>query len=392
MKEIMFKRAVKAQGQHFSPWVPYVCFDNIPGMLAKTIDPQDYVLRDCTVPLWDGQSCAGSMLVIGGGGAGDRVQQTPALRKLSQKIGGPVDVATNIGETTEWQGLPYIRSLLPWCPPLELVDQYEGVVTFENILGGEDERTLHLSELFAKRCHVGPLSTAQEQQCDYELSEADYAMTPLPPKESTWVVLQMRSNGAGRNWPTTSVVRLAEMLAKRPDTLVILTGKWDDLQEWSPPVYRWGAMLPAPPEGIVNLCGRFWSMRQMAVLLSKCDLFIGPDSGPLHIAGALGTQAIGIYGPHTYETRGAYFGTVHPVFAKDPTPGTRCPCHFHDDQRQPWLPCGWNVCRLMASVTPESVYDKALTLLGDKSKLRIPSREKIAEMAARAQNTEGFSA
>lgn len=362
MKVMMFKRAIAAQGQSFTPFVPYLCYDNVPGMVARTIDAQDYVLQDAELPLWDGERPVNNMLVLSGGGAGDRVQQTPALRKLSEKLGMPVTVATNLNECTEWEHLPYIQGLIPWCPPMELVSQFDGLCSFENILGGPDERELHLAELFAKRCHVD-LAEEKDWRCDYTLMGSDFAVTPLPPKETTWVVLQIRSNGIGRNWPYAHVIRLAEMLSRLEGVTVILTGKWDDCQEWSTPVYHWENMLPYPPGDIVNLCGHFWSLRQMAVLLSKCDLFIGPDSGPLHIAGALGTPSIGIYGPHTYETRGSHFPTVHPITSLDPTPGTRCPCHFHDDQRQPWLPCGWNVCRLMACVTPEAVYQKAVDLL-----------------------------
>jgi lipopolysaccharide heptosyltransferase II len=38
-------------------------------------------------------------------------------------------------------------------------------------------------------------------------------------------------------------------------------------------------------------------IKELIVWLKKCDLFIGGDSGPLHIAGACGISTIGIFGP-----------------------------------------------------------------------------------------------
>ena len=37
-------------------------------------------------------------------------------------------------------------------------------------------------------------------------------------------------------------------------------------------------------------------IRELAALTKQCDLFIGPDSGPLHIAGSLGIKGIGLFG------------------------------------------------------------------------------------------------
>lgn len=43
------------------------------------------------------------------------------------------------------------------------------------------------------------------------------------------------------------------------------------------------------------------TVRQMAALIERSRLFVGSDSGPMHIAGALGTPAVGIFGPGAPE-------------------------------------------------------------------------------------------
>jgi predicted lipopolysaccharide heptosyltransferase III len=47
---------------------------------------------------------------------------------------------------------------------------------------------------------------------------------------------------------------------------------------------------------IINLTGKT-SLIQLAALIKKCDLFIGPDTGPLHIARAVNIPLIGLFGP-----------------------------------------------------------------------------------------------
>jgi ADP-heptose:LPS heptosyltransferase/glycosyltransferase involved in cell wall biosynthesis len=50
----------------------------------------------------------------------------------------------------------------------------------------------------------------------------------------------------------------------------------------------------------VNLAGKT-TLREMAALLKHCKLFIGNDSGPLHVAAAAGIPVIGFYGPGEYH-------------------------------------------------------------------------------------------
>jgi ADP-heptose:LPS heptosyltransferase len=47
--------------------------------------------------------------------------------------------------------------------------------------------------------------------------------------------------------------------------------------------------------GAINLAGKT-SISQLASLLKRCELFISNDSGPVHIASAVGTPVISIFG------------------------------------------------------------------------------------------------
>jgi len=45
-----------------------------------------------------------------------------------------------------------------------------------------------------------------------------------------------------------------------------------------------------------NICGRL-NIGELAGVISRADLYVGNDSGPSHMAGALGVDAYVIFGP-----------------------------------------------------------------------------------------------
>ena len=48
------------------------------------------------------------------------------------------------------------------------------------------------------------------------------------------------------------------------------------------------------------------TLPQMAAMISKCDLVIANDSGPMHISAALGVSTLGIFGPTNPKAHGPY--------------------------------------------------------------------------------------
>jgi lipopolysaccharide heptosyltransferase II len=106
---------------------------------------------------------------------------------------------------------------------------------------------------------------------------------------------------------------------------------------------------------------------QLAALLEMCDLFIGGDSGPLHLAAAVDTPTVSVYGP-TDPKRLAPRGAWHRTVVHD----TPCaPCYTPDTVHQEDV----TVCRqgspiCMLEVTPEDVLDAASDLLHKKGFLK----------------------
>ena len=56
------------------------------------------------------------------------------------------------------------------------------------------------------------------------------------------------------------------------------------------------------------------SIGELISLLSRCDLLISNDSGPLHLAAALGTRCVGLYGPESPQFYGPISGSVTAIY------------------------------------------------------------------------------
>ena len=55
----------------------------------------------------------------------------------------------------------------------------------------------------------------------------------------------------------------------------------------------------------INIAGRT-NLQQLGAVLQNCHLFIGNDSGPMHIAAAVGTRVIGLFGPSSPQRFGPF--------------------------------------------------------------------------------------
>lgn len=72
-----------------------------------------------------------------------------------------------------------------------------------------------------------------------------------------------------------------------------------------------GAARPAPPR----------TLRELAAFSRRARLFVSSDSGPLHLAAAVGTPCVGLYGPWPPKRHGPY-GPAHIAIQKMTLEGT----------------------------------------------------------------------
>jgi lipopolysaccharide heptosyltransferase II len=97
------------------------------------------------------------------------------------------------------------------------------------------------------------------------------------------------TNGQSKRWPVPYWALLLDRLVREEGAVVVLSGAPAD----RPLVEKITARMC---EQAVNLVGQT-SLTQLAALLKRADLLISGDSGPMHMAGAVGTPLVAIHGP-----------------------------------------------------------------------------------------------
>ena len=144
-------------------------------------------------------------------------------------------------------------------------------------------------------------------------------------------------------WPAASFARLADRLAESLGARVLLTGATSE--------EALGAEFDslAAAKG-VNLIGKT-DLRGVAALLERCALFISNDTGPLHIATAVGTPSLDVSLAHVCFRETGPYGEGHYVIEADIPCG---PCGFHVECTNP-------LCKEM--ITVESVFEIARRIL-----------------------------
>jgi lipopolysaccharide heptosyltransferase I len=105
-------------------------------------------------------------------------------------------------------------------------------------------------------------------------------------------------------WPAAHFARLAGWLARDQGFRVVITG--------SPGDRGLAREIVTRAEGpLLNLAGRT-SLGELAALLGKARLAVTTDTGPMHLAAALGTPVAALFGP-TAPWRTGPFGHGHEV-------------------------------------------------------------------------------
>ena len=130
-------------------------------------------------------------------------------------------------------------------------------------------------------------------------TEAEAVRTKWLAGPAPRIALQPGARWLNKRWPIEHFVELVRLLAAQSaDTRFLIMGSSDDR-----PL---GDLLAAvAPERSMNLAGKT-SLPEMVECLRRCAMLVTNDSGPMHVAAALGKPVIALFGPTDPRRTGPY--------------------------------------------------------------------------------------
>ena len=179
----------------------------------------------------------------------------------------------------------------------------------------------------------------------------------VAPRESV-VHIHPTSRWLFKCWRDEAVASVIDSLEKTGDVRVVLTSGKEERE-----LEKIDRILGFCQSRPVNLAGRV-SLKQLAALSRRSRLFIGVDTAPMHIAAAVGTPVLALFGP-SGEFNWGPWGDGHVVIKKD----WEC------------RPCGKDGCqgskksRCLEEISEEEVLARAFEMLDMGKEQRAESRE-----------------
>ena len=119
-------------------------------------------------------------------------------------------------------------------------------------------------------------------------SALDFAQQYFSNEQST-LIISPCSSKAYRNWYCEGYAELADYAIEKYNMQVILTGGPSAIEQ------QYGQCIEEKSRNKpINLIGKT-SIKELLAILEKADVVLSPDSGPAHLATAVGTPVIGLY-------------------------------------------------------------------------------------------------
>lgn len=190
----------------------------------------------------------------------------------------------------------------------------------------------------------------------FYLSDADRACARrLLGDAGHWIAIHPGAGAPVKRWRPEAWAQVGDALARETGAQIVLTGSSSEIALCQ----AIAASMHTSP-GV--LAGQT-SLGELAAVYARCRLVLGPDSGPLHLAVALGVPTIHLYGPADPVRFGPW---GDPARHRVVTLGLGCsPCH-HLDWPETELaehPCVW-------AIPLERVLEEARDVLGTHGNLR----------------------
>lgn len=157
------------------------------------------------------------------------------------------------------------------------------------------------------------------------------------------IVLHIGAGNMFRDWGLANMNALIRLLLQEPNIAVVLFGGEEDRSAEK-------ALLDSSSFSLYSLVSKM-RLRETKEFIARAALFVGPDSGPMHIAASTSTPIVAYFGPTlpaTFAPWRAESAIIEKNFDCRPCKQVEC---IYDDFR----------CH--QAITPEEVYNACLRFL-----------------------------
>lgn len=276
------------------------------------------------------------ILITCGGGVGDIIMYTPALRRLKEKYGCYITFLTPRNPELV-TGLSYIDEVIymkrgvflskfrnlhklvgydaviitDWQPNVLMAAKLFGVPIRAGFPREESSISKYYNKVLTHKWYktldyVGDnnarmISQALDVELDGDMTHCDVSNPSKADKtavnqalqeiglqpNSKFVILSPFTNFALKNWPMASCQKLVQLITDKYNLPVVMLGGPGDYEA-------------ASKISKYNLSGKT-TIGQMVELISRAAVMVTADSGPMHVAGAVGIPIVAVFGKEVPE-------------------------------------------------------------------------------------------
>jgi len=199
---------------------------------------------------------------------------------LTAYTGAPVRIGFSAGQCRErWNAFFTNQHVTPPASARHVVEQYLALLAPLGVEPGPAEFQV-------------PVPAAAERRV-----EALLLKEGVKPGDRL-VAINPGAGRPGKRWAVPCFAALAERLATEAGARPLLL--------WGPDEAHMAREIWLALPGHDALLAPPTDLGELAALLRRCRLMIANDTGPLHLAAALGTPCLGLYGPTSAERNGPY--------------------------------------------------------------------------------------
>lgn len=292
------------------------------------------------------------ILVIGLSNIGDAILTSPVIAVLRKKfpsahlalLVGPRAFAVFKNDGRIDKKIIYDKTI-HWKNKLRLVnrlrqDKYDLVVDLRNtgfsvFLGARYRTSIfkkppkslvhmidrHLWKLKSLGIDVGDRISPSVMFSDEDKQNAEKMLKRWQIKQNQNILaVACGSRNTTKRWEKSGFIQLIQKLVKKYKLRIIIIGDSQDSLITDEIIQE---ITPKP----INACGKT-TIGELACILSKCRLLVSNDSAPMHLAWAMNTPVVSIFGPtdyRKYAPRGKYDVAIYQNLECYPCEKSLCP-------------------------------------------------------------------